>query len=121
MEDEEAQQEQDMSEETEKADEALVSKRDHVPTRLEVYYHDLAYKPLPAVDIRSRDTVEGMRSGAPWLLAKDEFGKVEKRSMIHDDIKEKTEGFSLEGLGKRRNCELYRTLYLNVCLDKIII
>ena len=99
MEDEEAQQQQDMSEETKKA--AKLRKRDHVPTPLEVYYHDLAYKPLPALNIRSRDTVEGMKSGAPWLLAKEEFGKEEKRSFIQDDVKEMKNGFSLDGLGKK--------------------
>ena len=99
MEDEEAQQEQDMSEETQKANAALESKRDHVPTRLEVYYHDLAYKPLPALDIRTRDTVEGMRDGAPWILAANEFGKVEKRNIIQKDLKEKIDGFSLDSFG----------------------
>ena len=99
MEDEEAQQENDMSEETKKANSALNSKRDHVPTALEVYYHDLAYKPLPALNIRTRDTVESMKRGAPWLLAEQEFGKAEKRSVIQDGVKQATDGFSLDGLG----------------------
>ena len=99
--DEEAQQEQDMKEETTKADSAMSTKRDHVPTRLEVYYHDLAYKPLPALDIRTRDTVEGMRNGAPWILAENEFGKIEKRTFIEGDPKEVSNGFSLEGLGTK--------------------
>ena len=97
MEDEEAQQQQDMSEETKKA--AKLRKRDHVPTPLEVYYHDLAYKPLPALNIRTRDTVESMKRGAPWLLAEQEFGKAEKRSVIQDGVEQTSDGFSLDGLG----------------------
>ena len=96
---EEVQQEQDMTEEIQKADSALQSKRDHVPTALEVYYHDLAYKPLPALDIRTRDTVEGMRNGAPWILARNEFGKVEKRTIEQKDPAGTTKGFSFDILG----------------------
>ena len=97
---EEDQQDEDMKEETKKANVALESKRDHVPTRLEVYYHDLAYKPLPALNIRTHATVEGMKNGAPWLLAENDWGKSVKRSVIQTDTKETQDGFSLDVIGK---------------------
>ena len=60
-------------------------KRDYVPTEEEMYYHKLAYDPLPAVNVRSRETVQAMHSSAPWIFAADEpDGANIKRDIIPD-------------------------------------
>ena len=99
MEAEEKTQEQQMSDEMRNADSVLREKRSHVPTAQEVYYHDLAYKPLPALNIKTRDTVMAMENGAPWILAKNDLGKSVTRHFIQKNIEIKDDGFNVDGLG----------------------
>ena len=94
-----AQEQENIEKEMRDADSYSKRKRSHVPTPQEVYYHELAHKTLPSWNVLARDTVQGMTEGAPWLLAKDQFGKPYKRSEIKKDPKETGNGFALDNIG----------------------